>query len=399
MQGLLSLPAILSLVAWYITSFLTLFMNKYTLSDLKVEVFLFSTVQIGVSTVFGLVNMYYPCYMGARTREWGRRPRSFYYNMAFVGLTRFLVVFLSLLSLEYVAVSFTETVKSSAPIFTVLMSWLLLGERNGVKVIFSLIPIVLGLCMCSHYEASYNFIGFVAAMATNLTECLQFVLSKKTLSGDINKTTPAEFQFYSCLMSLLVQTPICLYFMDYRQAYNNTTLLSGVWMLLNGLMYHYQTMTAWVLMEYVSSVTHSVCNTVKRAIAIWLSVWFYGNPVSLLGGLGTVLVTIGVLLYNRAKQIEMGVLKMRDGLGGGEQNGEKYRMTTLPMHINTNSLDIEKGSLVGRSDDDEDEDGGHDNDDEDLGGVGLGGSLVTKSGNNETIYSRNISSEGGGGVM
>jgi len=43
--GLLSVAAILSLIMWYIFSFLTLFMNKYTLDALQAEPFLFCEYQ------------------------------------------------------------------------------------------------------------------------------------------------------------------------------------------------------------------------------------------------------------------------------------------------------------------------------------------------------------------
>jgi hypothetical protein len=41
---------------------------------------------------------------------------------------RFATVILGLVALNYVAVSFTETIKSSAPLFTVLISRCILGE-------------------------------------------------------------------------------------------------------------------------------------------------------------------------------------------------------------------------------------------------------------------------------
>lgn len=46
----------------------------------------------------------------------------------------------------------------------------------------------------------------------------------------------------------------------------------------------------------------SVANTVKRAFLIWLSVIVFGNPVTFLSGLGTLTVTIGVLIYTKAKE-------------------------------------------------------------------------------------------------
>ena len=48
----------------------------------------------------------------------------------------------------------------------------------------------------------------------------------------------------------------------------------------------------------------SVCNTVKRAILIWLSVLVFGNPVTFLSGLGTCIVTAGVFVYNKAREYE-----------------------------------------------------------------------------------------------
>ena len=64
--------------------------------------------------------------------------------------------------------------------------------------------------------------------------------------------------------------------------------------------YHLQSVFAYALMGQISPVTHSVANTVKRAILIWLSIAFFGNPVTALSVLGTVMVTGGVLVYNWA---------------------------------------------------------------------------------------------------
>lgn len=51
---------------------------------------------------------------------------------------------------------------------------MLVGEKNGVYVILSLVPIMLGLALCSAYELSFNFVGFVASLATNITEWFVF---------------------------------------------------------------------------------------------------------------------------------------------------------------------------------------------------------------------------------
>lgn len=45
----------------------------------------------------------------------------------------------------------------------------------------------------------------------------------------------------------------------------------------------------------------SVSNTVKRAVLIWLSVLVFGNEVTALSAVGTIMVTCGVFLFQRAK--------------------------------------------------------------------------------------------------
>jgi len=47
--------------------------------------------------------------------------------------------------------------------------------------------------------------------------------------------------------------------MDYDLV-RQTTMLSMVWQILNGVVYHIQSMAAWVLMEYISAVTHRSLN-------------------------------------------------------------------------------------------------------------------------------------------
>lgn len=64
-----------------------------------------------------------------------------------------------------------------------------LGERTGLYVNLSLLPVMSGLALCSANEISFELKGFIAAMATNLTECLQNVYSKMLISGDKFKYT------------------------------------------------------------------------------------------------------------------------------------------------------------------------------------------------------------------
>ncbi|GFO26249.1 solute carrier family 35 member e2-like [Plakobranchus ocellatus] len=291
--GLFNVRAFTFLILWYFFSACTLFLNKYILATLKSDPTLLGAMQMVMTTVFGFIQMYLPLGMYTPVNREGKPP-NFWRNMILVGTMRFSTVVLGLVALKFVAVSFTETVKSSAPLFTVVISHFLIGEFTGVYTVLSLIPIMMGLALCSAYELSFNIQGFVAALATNLTEW------------------PAELQFYTSIASVVVQVPACYFMMDLDKVHRTLDITLFTALLLNGIFFHFQSITAYVLMDYISPVTHSVANTVKRAFLIWLSVILFGNPVTFLSGLGTIIVTVGVLLYTKAKEHDRYLLEVRE---------------------------------------------------------------------------------------
>lgn len=74
------------------------------------------------------------------------------------------------MSLNLVAVSFVETVKSTAPIITLVVARCVLGEHHGPRVVLSLVPAVFGLALCSVFEFDLRLLGLVTAILATLLE-------------------------------------------------------------------------------------------------------------------------------------------------------------------------------------------------------------------------------------
>ncbi|TSL97253.1 Solute carrier family 35 member E2 [Bagarius yarrelli] len=241
------------LTLWYFFSFCTLFLNKYILSLLEGEPSVLGAVQMLSTTVIGCIKMFVPCCL-YQHKSRAEYPPNFLMIMLFVGLMRFTTVVLGLVSLKSVAVSFAETVKSSAPIFTVIMSRLILGEYT-------------------------------------------------------------ELQFFtSAAAVIMLLIPTWAFFMDvhlFRESGQGLNLNQDIVVLLlfDGVLFHLQSVTAYALMGRISPVTFSVASTVKHALSIWLSIIVFSNPITLLSAVGTVLVFVGVLLYNKAKQVQRSSLQ------------------------------------------------------------------------------------------
>ena len=64
-----------------------------------------------------------------------------------------------------VPVHYAHTVKASMPLFTVILSRLVLGVRHSWTVYLSLLPIVAGVAVATVTEISFDIIGLVSALA------------------------------------------------------------------------------------------------------------------------------------------------------------------------------------------------------------------------------------------
>ena len=218
-----------------------------------------------------------------------------------VGCLRFSTLVFGLVALWFAPVSFAETVKSAAPVFTVILSCMILGEQCSLLVNLSLVPVVFGLVLCSAFELSFNLQALLASLAANLSECLQNVFSKKLLMSD--RLDPHHLQFLTSLSSVLIQVPCVLLLVDLNLFWTTVTSDSNMLLsyILNGICFHCQSLSEYMLLSQISPVTHSVANTTKRALLILLSVRTFGNEVTLQSWVGTFILFCGVFLYNRAK--------------------------------------------------------------------------------------------------
>ena len=334
----LAFSTVLWLGAWYATSLGTLVLNKVILTDTALTsqalgvCQMVSTALLGAAKVYGLREPpLKPASSEGHLETLGRMEAAvseeappaapLRSTLLAMGALRGLTVLLGLVSLSHVAASFTETIKSTAPLFTVYISWLVLRQRTSGPVVLSLVPVMAGLVVCAKTEASFDAVGFWAAVSNNVIDCLQNVLSKKV----VGKLGPVKLQFYTSILAIVFQLPLLVY----REMPDLSALLDpakrapraadaaapGAFGLrpdagaarvaglvaLNVCSYHAQSVSAYFVVDKLSPVTVSVANTLKRALLILLTILYFGNEVTPESYFGIAIVVLGVFLYNWAR--------------------------------------------------------------------------------------------------
>uniref|UniRef100_A0A1J3HAI4 Triose phosphate/phosphate translocator, non-green plastid, chloroplastic n=2 Tax=Noccaea caerulescens TaxID=107243 RepID=A0A1J3HAI4_NOCCA len=214
------------------------------------------------------------------------------------------------MSLGKVSVSFTHTIKAMEPFFSVVLSAMFLGEVPTPWVIGAIIPIVGGVALASITEVSFNWAGFLSAMASNLTNQSRNVLSKKVMVKKDDSLDNITLFSIITLMSLFLMAPVTFFSEgikftpSYIQSVGVNVQQIYTKSLIAALCFHAYQQVSYMILARVSPVTHSVGNCVKRVVVIVSSVIFFKTPVSPVNAFGTGIALAGVFLYSRVKSIK-----------------------------------------------------------------------------------------------
>uniref|UniRef100_A0A1J3DYI9 Triose phosphate/phosphate translocator, chloroplastic n=1 Tax=Noccaea caerulescens TaxID=107243 RepID=A0A1J3DYI9_NOCCA len=208
-------------------------------------------------------------------------------------------------SFAAVAVSFTHTIKALEPFFNAAASQFVLGQSIPISLWLSLLPVVLGVSMASLTELSFNWLGFISAMISNISFTYRSIFSKKAMT-DMDSTNVYAYisiiALFVCIPpAIIVEGPQLLKhgFSDAIAKVGMTKFVSDLFWV--GMFYHLYNQLATNTLERVAPLTHAVGNVLKRVFVIGFSIVIFGNKISTQTGIGTGIAIAGVAIYSVIK--------------------------------------------------------------------------------------------------
>ncbi|XP_075236848.1 solute carrier family 35 member E1 homolog isoform X2 [Lycorma delicatula] len=272
-------------------------------------------------------------YSGPFFNMWGVRrfvdiSWTYYFKLIVpLALGKFMASVFTHVSIWKVPVSYAHTVKATMPLFTVVLSRFIIGEKQTCQVYFSLVPIILGVTIATLTELSFDLTGLLSALAATLQHSLQNIFSKKVL----HDTGIHHLRLLHILgrLALFLFLPFWLYF-DVQNVMKESVLVSDesghiiALLFADGVLSWLQNILAFSVMSLVSSLTYAVASASKRIFVIAASLFVLGNPVTGSNLFGMMLAIFGVLCYNKAKY---------------DARQSEKRKTILPFTNNSSWLD------------------------------------------------------------
>jgi len=283
-------------ICWYIVSSVNGVLGKTILSEFPYPMTV-TMVQLTSITVYSVPLLSILGVRRLETSGWSYYIRA----LAPLAFFKFASSVLAHISIWKVPVSYAHTVKASMPIFTVIISRVLLGEKHSWTVYCSLLPVVLGVAIATITEISFELMGLVSALMATVGFSLMNIYSKRAL-----KETGVH---HLRLLHILGLMATCMFapvwaVIDLPQIHPEMNSHLLMLLLVDGGFHWMQNILAFTLLKLVTPLTYAVANVTKRISVITASLLLLKNPVTITNVGGMFVAIIGVFLYNRAKYSE-----------------------------------------------------------------------------------------------
>jgi Triose-phosphate Transporter family len=223
------------------------------------------------------------------------------------------------ISLRWVSVNFNQVCRSLVPVVVMVISMTYYSKVFSLNRKWAIVPIVFGVALTFYGDMTFTNIGATYTMLCVLFAALKAILSGELLTGDL-KLHPIDLLLKMCPLALveigifavlsgtsvtesLTFSPffIMLFTGEVYEIMSKWRALASSAapqvVLLSGILSFSLNVTSFIANKITSPLTLCIAANVKQVLLVCFGTLYFGDEVSLINGLGILMVIAGSFKY------------------------------------------------------------------------------------------------------
>ena len=204
-----------------------------------------------------------------------------------------------------VSVPFHQIMRSTCPVFTILIYRLFYSRTYSIETYLSLIPVILGVGLSTYGDYYFTFVGALLTTLGVVLSSLKTVASNRLMTGTL--ALPAleillRMSPLAAIQSLLfaVTTGEARAFLVWF-AKGDLTISHGFALAGNGLLAFFLNISSFYTNKLAGALTITVCANLKQCFTVLLGITLFNVQVGIWNGVGMLVTLVGAAIYSKVE--------------------------------------------------------------------------------------------------
>lgn len=203
-------------------------------------------------------------------------------------------------SLRYVSVNFNQVCRALVPVIVMGISMTYYRKTFSANRKWSVVPIVFGVALAFYGDMSFTAIGAFYTLLCVVLAALKAIMGGEILTGDL-KLHEIDLLSKMCPLALLQIGLVSLLTGEVSEIYGRWQELAAgpapQVVLLSGLLSFSLNVSSFIANKVTSPLTLCIAANVKQVLLVAFGTLYFEDPISLLNGLGIIIVIFGSFKY------------------------------------------------------------------------------------------------------
>lgn len=204
-----------------------------------------------------------------------------------------------------VSVPFHQIMRSTTPVFAILIHRILFSRSYSTSTYLSLLPLILGVGFCTYGDYYFTPIGFMYTLTGTILAATKTIVTNRLMTGSLALPALEILLRMSPLAAL--QSLLIAYYTGELSAFSawieagHFTNFMALALVGNGMIAFLLNVSSFQTNKLAGALTITVCGNLKQCLTIICGIVLFNVKVGPLNALGMVFALLGAAWYSKVE--------------------------------------------------------------------------------------------------